>query len=237
MNNILNEAHGLLSIGSITEICTAIFKNYDVEFCYLFGSYAKGIPTETSDVDLLVSTNISGKQFYELIETLREELHKKVDLLDLNQLTNNQQLIHEILKDGIRIYQQKSFLPNSCSREAFELFKSEVCHEVHRLGDLSYLKKTIEKREVEFLYCQGLYIEALYTLGMIDFLCRVNGLPLVAEYDEYRKKKLSSPVYPKDVLLMATVMDDDSFLEKCVEESIPEFSRFNILESNVESDV
>ena len=66
MTRFLDEEHGLLSIDSITEICSNIFRNYDVEFCYLFGSYAKGIPTETSDVDLLVSTNISGLQFYEL---------------------------------------------------------------------------------------------------------------------------------------------------------------------------
>ena len=128
-----------------------------------------------------------------------------------------------------------TLLPCRCSGEEFELFKSEVCHEVHRLGDLSYLKKTLEERKVESLFCQRLYLEALYTLGMIDYLCRVNGLPLVEDYNEYRQKKLSSPVYPRDVLLMATVMNDDSFLEKCVEESIPEFRRFNILESDVRS--
>lgn len=35
-----------------------------------------------------------------------------------------------------------TLLPCRCSGEELELFKSEVCHEVHRLGDLSYLKKT-----------------------------------------------------------------------------------------------
>ena len=104
MNNFLNEAHGLLSIGSITEICTAIFKNYDVEFCYLFGSYAKNKATEESDVDLLISTTASGLQFYELTETLREELHKKVDLLDVKQLIDNESLVNEVLKEGIKIF-------------------------------------------------------------------------------------------------------------------------------------
>ena len=35
-----------------------------------------------------------------------EKLHKKVDLLDLRQLADNQALIDEILKDGVRVYEQ-----------------------------------------------------------------------------------------------------------------------------------
>ena len=34
----------------------------------------------------------------------RVELHKKVDILDKNQLTGNLELTEEILKDGIMIY-------------------------------------------------------------------------------------------------------------------------------------
>ena len=37
-------------------------------------------------------------------EELREELKKKVDVLDQKQLENNFQLANEILRDGIKIY-------------------------------------------------------------------------------------------------------------------------------------
>jgi predicted nucleotidyltransferase len=77
---------------------------YHVEFCYLFGSYAKGKATEKSDVDLLVSTETTGLTFFEMTERLRESLHKKVDLLDLKQLINNENLLREVLKEGIKIY-------------------------------------------------------------------------------------------------------------------------------------
>lgn len=50
--------------------------NYD-SFCYLFGSYAKNTANELSDVDLLVSTKITGMAFFGLAEKLREALHKK----------------------------------------------------------------------------------------------------------------------------------------------------------------
>lgn len=100
----VDETHGILSIQRIKEVCAEIFSDIDVEYCYLFGSYAKGKATESSDVDLLVATSISGMKFYDLVETLRESLAKKVDVLNREQLTNNPELVNEILKDGVKIY-------------------------------------------------------------------------------------------------------------------------------------
>ena len=85
-------------------ICSSVFGNYSIDYCYLFGSYAKGKATEVSDVDLLISTSITGMQFYDLVENIREALHKKVDVLNREQLNANPELIDEILKDGIKIY-------------------------------------------------------------------------------------------------------------------------------------
>lgn len=100
----IDEDHGILSIQTIKDICGKIFDNYNVEYCYLFGSYAKEKANETSDIDLLVSTQSKGILFYDLIETLREKLKKKVDVLNREQLRNNDELLDEILKDGVKIY-------------------------------------------------------------------------------------------------------------------------------------
>lgn len=100
----IDEEHGILTIEQIKGICSRVFEKYDVEYCYLFGSYAKNKATETSDVDLLLATSASGLRFFGLVETLREELKKEVDVLDATQLNNNSTLVHEILKDGIKIY-------------------------------------------------------------------------------------------------------------------------------------
>lgn len=102
--SLLDESHGILTIDQIKKICGEIFKDYSVDYCYLFGSYAKGKATETSDVDLLVAMPVDGMKFFELIELLREQLKKKIDLLDIAQLDNNSALVQEILKDGIKIY-------------------------------------------------------------------------------------------------------------------------------------
>ncbi len=101
---LVDETHGLLSLEQITDICGRILPDYSVDYCYLFGSYAKGTASEQSDVDLLVSIPVDGLKFFELLERLREGLKKKVDLLDTAQLRNNETLVQEILKDGIKIY-------------------------------------------------------------------------------------------------------------------------------------
>lgn len=100
----IDETHGILSIGRIKDICSEVFSDFEIEYCYLFGSYAKGKATENSDIDLLISTAISGMQFYDLVEVLREKLKKKVDVLNREQLNNNPDLTNEILKDGVKIY-------------------------------------------------------------------------------------------------------------------------------------
>ena len=91
-------------LSEIAKACNKIFPEYDVEYCYLFGSYAKNRATESSDVDLLIYSHTSGIRYYELVERMRESLHKKIDLLDYKQLLNNATLLNEVLKEGIRIY-------------------------------------------------------------------------------------------------------------------------------------
>ena len=102
----IDETHGILSLENITNALKDVFKNYDVDYCILFGSYAKGEASEKSDVDLLVSTRVTGMEFFGLAEDLRESLHKKVDLLNLEQLKNNLPLLDEILKNGIKVYKR-----------------------------------------------------------------------------------------------------------------------------------
>lgn len=102
--NYIDEEHGVWEIEDIRKRCSRVFEKYDVKFCYLFGSYAKDKANPTSDVDLLISANIKGLKFYGLVEEIRAELRKKVDVLDINQLKDNLELTEEILRDGIKIY-------------------------------------------------------------------------------------------------------------------------------------
>lgn len=103
----ITEDKGLLTIEQIKACVSKLFdegyKN-QINFCILFGSYAKGLETEKSDVDLYVSSSLKGLRFVGLIEDLRQNLHKKVDVIRDSELENNIELVNEIMKDGIKIY-------------------------------------------------------------------------------------------------------------------------------------
>lgn len=102
--NPIDEDHGILDMDFIKEKCKEVFDEYPVHYCILFGSYAKGKANESSDLDFLISSDLKGIKFYGLVEKLRLALHKRVDVLNLDQLKDNLELTNEILRDGIRIY-------------------------------------------------------------------------------------------------------------------------------------
>ena len=103
----IDETKGLLSVDKIKKTVSKVFDNEykgQIDFCYLFGSYAKGYAKDNSDVDLYVSTSLDGFKFVGLMEKLRLALHKKVDLIKMNSEHLNADLLKEIMKDGIKIY-------------------------------------------------------------------------------------------------------------------------------------
>ena len=101
----ITEEKGILSLDRIIErVRNVITEKYrdSVTMCYLFGSYAKGYATEKSDVDLLVSTDLQGFKYVGLAEDIHKAIHKNIDLNNFNNSSN--ELIYEVMKDGIKIY-------------------------------------------------------------------------------------------------------------------------------------
>ncbi len=118
-------------------------------------------------------------------------------------------------------------------RPAFDLFRSNVCHRLKELGDIDFLIDTIESDEITTYYKRAWYPESLYLLAMVDYISRMNDVPLCDSYNEFRKAKLRSVIYPSSVIAAAAVSGDSKIKEKARESSIPEFMRFNIVESEV----
>ena len=133
--------------------------------------------------------------------------------------------MEELIKDAV---DEKS--ENACS---FDLYKSSVCHRVKDEGDIPFIIEVLQSGEIRRRYEQSQYREALYLLAMVDYLSRINELPICSEYKDIRIHKLKEPVYPASVIALARANNDESVKEKCMMESIPEFRRFNIAESEV----
>lgn len=119
------------------------------------------------------------------------------------------------------------------NRLSFDLFKSNVCHRLKELGDIDFIIETLEKKDIRAYYERKWYPESLYLLAMLDYLSRINSIPLALEYNDIRSFKLRDRLYPASVLAAATVARSEQVKEQAARESIPEFIRFNIVESEV----
>ena len=115
----------------------------------------------------------------------------------------------------------------------FYLFKSNVCHRLKELGDTEFMIDLLESGIIRQYYDKQWYPEALYLLAMLDYVSRVNEVALCTDYDDLRNKKLQETVFPSSIIAQALVTGDETIKSKAIEESIPEFIRFNIVEKDV----
>ena len=119
------------------------------------------------------------------------------------------------------------------SRASFETFKSNVCHEVKLKGDLKFIIDVLEENEIQKYWDRKWYPEAYYMLAMLDYLSRENSLPVCHNYDSIRASKLTEVIYPRDIELAARLDSSLDIKSQAIEESIPEFIRFNIVEKEI----
>lgn len=140
--------------------------------------------------------------------------------------------IYKIAK-ALEVSMESLIAPCLESRINFELFKSNTCHRLKELGDLNFLIELLEEDEIQKYHSKKWYPECLYLLAMLDYISRINNIPLCTRYNHLRRMKLKKTLYPASVLVTAKVMKDNQALQNAVKESIPEFLQFNIVESEV----
>ena len=93
--------------------------------------------------------------------------------------------------------------------------------------------ETLNSGEIRRYYEREWYPESFYLLAMLDYISRENQIPLCSDYDDIRSQKLEKPIYPAGIRLMAKASEDVAIYEEAKKEAIPEFLRFNIVESGV----
>lgn len=118
-------------------------------------------------------------------------------------------------------------------RCSFETFKSNTCHHVKDMGDIDFIIETLEADEIGKLYDRQWYRESLYLLAMVDYLSRINDLPVCTNYNDIRSQKLEETHFPAGIVVSYAATGDESIKENALANAIPEFMRFNIVESEV----
>ena len=94
-----------------TEIKEKLYPIFDatpIIRAILFGSYAKGNPSQLSDIDILIDSGgeIRGIEFFGVLEDITEILRVPVDLIDMSQLIDGGRIQHEIEETGVVIYER-----------------------------------------------------------------------------------------------------------------------------------
>ena len=159
--------------------------------------------------------------------TINDICNNKVNLAKCNAET-----IYKLAKE-LNVSMEKLLEPYVMPRPSVELFKSNVSHSLKELGDIDFLIKTIESDEITVYYQRGWYPECLYLLAMVDYISRINEIPLCNAYEKYRSMKLNKKLYPMGIVAACAVSDDENLKAQAELNAIPEFLRFNIIESDV----
>ncbi len=100
MNNIYH-------INDIRDRLRPVFADEPVYRAVLFGSYAKGIATENSDVDIVIDSRgeLHGLRFYGLLDGVVEALQKPVDLIELSEIKPGAPILEDV-RQGVVLYER-----------------------------------------------------------------------------------------------------------------------------------
>ena len=118
-------------------------------------------------------------------------------------------------------------------RDSFENFKSNICHELKLLGDIGFIVKYLKNNDVFNFYKRKWMPECLYLLSMIDYVSRINNIPLAKEYRHIRTLRLKDILYPESIIIASEILKSNKPKEIAVKDCIPEFRRHNIIENEV----
>lgn len=96
------------TVNQIQSIVNPIFMEKGIAKAVLFGSYAKGLADDNSDVDICVDSRgkLKGFDFIDVMEDIREKLQKEVDLIDVTHIDKGSRVEQEINSTGVMIYEE-----------------------------------------------------------------------------------------------------------------------------------
>lgn len=137
------------------------------------------------------------------------------------------------LAKTLNVSMEELLLESSEYRSNFETFKSNICHEVKDKGDLDFIVEKLKSDDIRKYWERKWYQEAFYLLAMVDYLSRLHDIPICENYSDIRACSLKEPLFPRDIELSAKLSKALDIKQACIKEAIPEFIRFNIVESEV----
>ena len=96
----------MVSIDDIMQAIKPIVDSSPVRRVTLFGSYATGTNTPTSDVDMVIDSNgqLRGIDFFILTSELAKALPIESDIYEQREIKPNSPMYNKITQEGVVIY-------------------------------------------------------------------------------------------------------------------------------------
>ena len=95
-------------VDEIRDRLRPVFASEPVYRAILFGSYARGVANENSDIDIVIDSRgeLSGLRFYGVLEGIVEVLDKPVDLIEMSEIRPGAPIMDDIQHQGVVVYER-----------------------------------------------------------------------------------------------------------------------------------
>ncbi len=108
---------------------------------------------------------------------------------------------------------------------AFTYIRTCVACDLLTMSEQDVIDGIVMSNDIEDMYAKGAYAEALYYLGILDYLCDKNNIPRYPQFDIYRDDKMEHLMEALSGETNALINTSD------YEKAIPQLLRFNIFET------
>lgn len=115
----------------------------------------------------------------------------------------------------------------------FEAYKSNVCHFLHHLGDIGFIRTILADDTITQFARNNYGAWALYLLAMLDYISKENGVPVCTKYEYLRGQKLERLHIPDGIRINLELFGNQELFERTYKNAIPEFLKYNIMEGDV----
>ena len=89
----------------VQDAIKVLLRRYGAESAVLFGSYARGEQTDSSDIDVVVfgGKNFKKSNIFAFAEELRQMTGKDVDAFEICEVDPQTPFYHSVMEEGINI--------------------------------------------------------------------------------------------------------------------------------------
>lgn len=115
----------------------------------------------------------------------------------------------------------------------FDLFKSDTLQRLKSADEVAFVANVISSKEIENYFYDKKYLESIYLLSLVDYLCDKNKIPPLNQYNYFREYKFEKIYVSKSIYLLLSLKQIK--VTEIFKSAIKEFLKHNIVEAEIEN--